>query len=302
MGGPGGHGGGQMPGQPGSSGMSMDSSASESDDSSEDSTSMKGLKSDSDMVINGGTFAINSADDAVHSNASLTIQGGTLEIASGDDGIHAEETLTVSAGTINITESYEGLEALHIAVSGGDIKLVASDDGFNAAGGTDSSGMGGRDQMGGGMGGPGMSSSSNGTIKISGGNIYMNASGDGIDANGSLEISGGYTVVCGPTQGDTATLDYDTSAVITGGTFIGTGASGMAQTFSDNEQGVFAVTCGNCEAGTKILLEDASGKEMISYTPELSFGVVILSTPEMVSGESYTITVGDYDPGTFEAY
>lgn len=299
MGMPGGR--GQSSGQQGTAEMSYSSSGSV-DTSSEDSTSMKGLKSDSDLLINGGTITIDSADDAVHSNASLSIQGGSLEIASGDDGIHAEETLTVSAGTINITESYEGLEALHIAVSGGDIKLVASDDGFNAAGGNDSSGMGGRDQMGGGPGGrPGMSSSSNGTIKISGGNIYMNASGDGIDANGSLEISGGYTVVCGPTQGDTATLDYDTSAVITGGTFIGTGASGMAQTFSDNEQGVFAVSCGNCPAGTLITLTDADGKEMISYTPELSFGVVILSTPEMVSGESYTITVGDYDPGTFEA-
>ena len=42
---------------------------------------------------------------------------------------------------------------------------------------------------------------------ISGGDLYINASGDGIDANGSLEISGGYTVIVGPTQGDTATLD-----------------------------------------------------------------------------------------------
>lgn len=290
--------GGQMPG---SSRMSMDSSSNESTDSSEDSTSMKGLKSDNDLLVNGGSFEINSADDAVHSNTSVTINGGNLEIASGDDGIHAEDTVTVSDGTINITESYEGLEGLHIAVTGGDIKLAASDDGFNAAGGNDSSGMGGRDQMGGMGQGPGMSSSSNGTIKISGGNIYINASGDGIDANGTLEISGGYTVVCGPTQGDTATLDYDSSAVITGGTFIGTGASGMAQTFSDNEQGVFAVSCGNCSAGTKILLEDADGKEIISYTPELDFAVVILSTPEMVSGESYTITVGDMESGTFEA-
>ena len=53
---------------------------------------------------------------------------------------------------------------------------------------------------------------------------------DGMDANGYVEINGGKTVVCGPNNGDTATLDYDTSAIITDGTFIGTGASGMAQT------------------------------------------------------------------------
>lgn len=66
-------------------------------------------------------------------------------------------------------------------------------------------------------------SSSNGTIVISGGSLYVQASGDGIDANGTLTITGGSTTVCGPTQGDTATLDYDVSGVITGGTFIGTG-------------------------------------------------------------------------------
>lgn len=268
----------------------------------ESSTSMKGIKAANSLLISSGTFQINSADDAVHSDVSVTINGGTFEIASGDDAIHAEENLTVTAGAFRITESYEGLEALNIAVQGGEFQIVASDDGLNAAGGTDASGAGGRDGMfggGGGMfggghrGGPGGGmSSGNGSIVISGGNLYVKASGDGIDANGTLTISGGYTVVTGPTKGDTATLDYDRSATITGGTFIGTGASGMAQTFSQSEQGVVAVTVGNQNAGTSITLKDKNGKTIITHTPELSFAVVILSSPELVSGETYTITVG----------
>ena len=72
------------------------------------------------------------------------------------------------------------MEALNIDVKGGEFKLVASDDGLNAAGGTDSSGTtGGRDGMFGGgkygMGG-GMSSG-NGSIVIYGGNLYVKASG-----------------------------------------------------------------------------------------------------------------------------
>lgn len=268
------------------------------------STSIKGMKATGDIMIDGGTFTIDSADDSVHSNASITVNGGTFHIASGDDAFHADDTLTITDGTIDITESYEGLEGLHIKVSGGDIKLVSSDDGLNAAGGTDSSGTGGvrgGDQFGGrgGMGG-GMSSSSNGSIVISGGDLYVNASGDGIDANGYLEITGGYTVVVGPTQGDTATLDYDTSATITGGTFIGTGASGMAQTFSDSEQGVIAVSVGNCTAGTEISLQDADGNTVLSYAPELNFAVVILSSPDIEKGETYKIIVGDAS-GEFEA-
>lgn len=308
----GGFAGGGMPGggRPGQrTGETSESLSSESQvtaktlsttEESESSSSMKGLKATNSILVENGTFTINSADDAVHSDVSVIINSGTFEIASGDDAIHAEEELTITNGKINITNSYEGPEALNIAIKGGEIKLVATDDGLNAAGGTDQSGMGGRDttfseeenQKGGGKPGGGMSSNSNGSIAISGGTLSINASGDGIDANGSIEISGGYTTVEGPTQGDTATLDYDSSAAITGGTFVGTGASNMAQSFSNSDQGVIAVSVGNQSANTKITLKDENGNELISHSPTLSFQIIILSSPDIKSGETYTVTVG----------
>lgn len=293
----GGFGGGRGPGHMGG-GMGGFGGV-ESMETEDDSTSIKGIKACGDLTVRGGTFTIDAADDGVHSNADLTVTGGHFTVATGDDGFHADETLTLIAGTVNITESYEGLEGQHVKIQGGEICLVASDDGLNAAGGTDQSGFGGNRNdmfggrgpggMGGGMGGM---SAGNGSISISGGMLRVNASGDGIDANGTLEITGGYTVVTGPTQGDTATLDYDTSAVITGGTFIGTGSAGMAQTFSSAEQGVISLNVGIRAAGTQIRLEDQNGNVLIDCVPEMSFAVVILSCPDMVSGESYTITVG----------
>lgn len=274
------------------------STASQTTDPEDTSTSIKGIKSAGDILIKDGTFTINSADDSVHSNASISISGGTFTVASGDDGFHADDTLTVTDGTITISESYEGLEALHLIISGGTITLTADDDGLNAAGGTDESGYGGvrdNEQFSGhdgpGMGGGG-SSASNGTIQISGGTLYIKASGDGIDANGTLEITGGHLTVCGPTQGDTSTLDYDVSGTISGGTFIGTGAYQMAQSFSDSEQGVIAVSVGNQTAGTKIELKDAKGNTLLTHEPELDFAIVILSSPDIQKGETYTITVG----------
>lgn len=281
-------GGGMMGGAPGQPSKAEDTA---------DSTSMKGIKAGAALTINGGVFTIDTADDAVHSNDCVTVSGGTFEIASGDDGFHADVTLTVTGGTIRITGCYEGLEGQYVDISGGDITLTASDDGLNAAGGTDQSGQGGRDGM---FGGPGMGASSNGSITISGGTLAITAYGDGIDANGSLEITGGHIVVTGPTQGDTSTLDYDTTGVITGGTFIGTGASGMAQTFSSSEQGVIAVSTGEQSAGTQIMLTDSAGNTLISYTPALSFAVVILSSPDLVQGETYVLTVGSLS-GEFEA-
>lgn len=280
------------------------SATASSEESNDSGTSMKGLKSTNSMMIENGTFEINSADDAIHSDISVFVKDGTFEISSGDDAIHAENNLKISNGTINISNSYEGLEAITIAVEGGNISLTASDDGLNAAGGNDESGMGGRDEMfqnGGDMKGNGdLSSSSNGSVVISGGTLHIVASGDGIDSNGSIKISGGYTTVVGPTQGDTATLDYDTEANITGGTFVGTGASNMAQSFSNSEQGVIAVSVDNQSANTKIVVKDENGNEIVSCTPELDFQILIVSSPEIESGETYSVTVGS-QTSQFEA-
>lgn len=286
--------------------------------SDEASTSMKGLKAANSVLISDGTITINSADDSIHSDVSIIINGGTFTIASGDDAIHAEDTLTITAGNIEIIESYEGLEALHIDVKGGNIQLSASDDGLNAAGGTDQSGIaGGRDGMygngkhggmnggrpgsgpvPGGMGG--ISSGNGGSILVSGGTLYIKASGDGMDANGTLEITGGHTTVVCPTQGDTATLDFDQSGIIRGGTFIGTGSAMMAQSFSDSTQGVIALNVGNQSAGTEIILKDGNENTLLSYKPELNFAVVILSMPELIKGESYSVYVGS-ESGEFTA-
>ena len=267
-----------------------ENAAADTAESSTDSTSMKGIQAAGNLTIHGGTFRINSADDGIHSNASVTVTGGTFEIAAGDDALHADDTLTVTDGTILITESYEGLEGLHVIVSGGDITLNASDDGLNAAGGTDASGNGGRD----GRFEPGRTSSSNGSILISGGTLNITAYGDGIDANGTLEITGGDITVTGPTQGDTSTLDYDVSGTISGGTFIGTGAAGMAQGFSDSEQGVIFVRTGNQSADAEITLTDNSGNVILTHTPNLEFAIVILSSPDIISGEAYTLTAGTF--------
>ncbi len=292
-------------------------SASSTTTTDDTGTSMKGLKAAGSILIEGGTFQIDSADDAIHSNTSLTVSGGSFEIASGDDALHAEDTLTVNSGDIDISTCYEGLEALHIYVKGGHIKLVATDDGLNAAGGTDQSGMGGRDEMfggsfgggsfgggsfgGGGFGGfGGMGGSSNGSIVVSGGTLYINSSGDGMDANGTLEITGGHTTVVGPTQGDTAVLDYDKTGTITGGTFIGTGSSMMAQSLDSSTQGVIALSVGSQSAGTKITVADTNGNVLVTRQPELSYQIVIISSPDIKSGEKYTVTVGSQS-GEFEA-
>lgn len=94
----------------------------------EDATA-KALKAVRTLVIKGGDFTIDAADDALHSNTDLLI-------ATGDDGVHADANLTVNGGTVRITQSYEGIESAVITINGGEIYIVSSDDGVNAADGT----------------------------------------------------------------------------------------------------------------------------------------------------------------------
>ncbi len=278
--------------------------SSSSGTASDDGTSMKGLKAENSILISDGTFTIDSADDALHSNVSITINGGIFEIASGDDAVHAEDTLTITACALQVSTSYEGLEAMNIYIKGGDIIINASDDGLNAAGGNDSSGIvGGRDGMFGGKGmNSGTSSSSNGNMEISGGNLTVYASGDGLDSNGSLTISGGYIYVANPTANDTSVIDTDAGAVITGGTFISTGSTTMmAQSFSSSStQGVIACTTGTQSAGSTITVKDSNGNVLISYDAEYTCVLVIISSPDIVKGKTYTLTAGSTS-GSVEA-
>lgn len=252
------------------------------------SSSMKGIKATADMLISDGTITVNSADDSVHSNDTIAITGGTLNLSSGDDGVHADTSLTVSGGTITITKSYEGLEAQNVNISGGKISIKASDDGINAAGGNDSSSVGGR------PGQNNFNTTATCFITISGGEIYVNASGDGIDSNGNITVTGGTTIVEGPTSDGDGPLDYDGTATITGGTFVAIGSQGMAMNFASASQGSVLLSVGSQSAGTTIALTDSDGNTLFTMTATKSYASVLISVPDMVKNGTYTLKAGSF--------
>jgi hypothetical protein len=263
---------------------STESTDTQTDASSDNSTSCKGIKADGAMKLSGLTLSADTADDSVHAGGIIYLMDGTYDIATGDDGVHTDSDLILYNGDINITQSYEGLEGLTITIYDGNISVVASDDGLNAAGGNDSSGFGGF--------GGGMDYSAANQIVLNGGTLYVNASGDGIDSNGDFTMNGGTVTVDGPTNDGDAPLDWGGSGIVNGGTLIAVGSSGMAEGFStDSTQGVMLVTLSSTQTGDTSL-SDADGNTLLTYTAAKSFNSVIFSSSDITEGATYTVTAG----------
>lgn len=247
----------------------------------------KGVKSSGDLLIAGGTLQVNATDDAVHTNGNCSVTGGELTLVTSDDGIHADGNLSVHDGTIRVTKSYEGLEGKTVDIIGGTIEIVSSDDGINAAGGKDASGMQ-----------PGFPGGKTDTfqaddtcyIQISGGMTTVNASGDGLDSNGSIVVTGGQTFVSGSTNSADSALDYDGSGTITGGVIVLTGSSGMAQNFgSASTQGSILVNFSSSSSAS-VTLADSDGSTLLTYQPPKSYNSVVVSTPDLTTGNTYSLT------------
>lgn len=116
----------------------------------------------------------------------------------------------------------------------------------------------------------------------------------GIDSNGDLTVTGGTIYVSGPESDGDGALDYDGTGQITGGTLVAVGRSGMAMNFGDTStQGSILISTANCAVGTEVVLKDADGNVMVSYTAESSFNSVVVSCPGLEQGDTYSVMAGD---------
>ena len=270
-----GPGGGQFKGQ---ASVTDDTAQTATQTEETESTSAKGIKSGGNIVVNKGTFTMDSADDAFYSGGNLGVSGGELSLKSGDDGLHADGALTISGGTVDITKSYEGIEGNIITISNGEIHVVASDDGINAGGGAEGTNQ----------------------LIIRGGYMTVNASGDGLDANGSETMSGGTVIVSGPTGNNNGALDYDSTFNITGGTLVAAGSSGMALATSDtSSQFSILMTFPETQtAGTLVHVEDSEGNNIMTVAPAKDYQTIVISSPDLKKGGSYTLYSGGTSSGS----
>lgn len=258
-------------------------------------TSAKGIKGVVGVVIDGGVFEINSADDAVHSDGTITVNGGSLAISTGDDGIHADASITINNGEIDITKSYEGIEAPIVTINDGDIHVVSSDDGVNM--GVDSGIIPGPGQPG------ARFSLYSGSyyLYINGGYLAVNALGDGIDSNGAVVMNGGVVIVDGPSSDMNSALDH-VAFNITAGYLVAAGSLGMALPPGDlsTQYSVMLNFQTANQAGTLISVRASNGTELFTFKPTKRYQSIVFSMPNLSLGSTYDVYIGGSHTGTVE--
>ena len=245
--------------------------------------SAKGFRASKDIIINSGSFDIDSNDDGINSSETVTINGGTFEIASSDDGIQADKRLTIHSGNINIRRCFEGIESYDIDLYGGFLKIYSLDDGINVAGGAD---LGHGHEI-------------SGSLTITGGEYYIESVGDGIDSNGNILMTGGTVVIFGPTYEPEVPIDYIGTFTMTGGTIAALGLQGeeAQQPSSSTQYSFLARFPENLPASSLINVSSESGKEIITIESRKPAMGLVLCSPELEQG-AYRISTGGAHSGT----
>lgn len=176
-----------------------------------------GIEANDDLVITGGTIAIDAPEDAININNNfrmrdayvtlacdddglvvkkeddgyLYMESGTLDITSGDDGIHTAGDVTIVGGDLTIAAGDDGIHSdTAIAISDGTILISECYEGIEAI-----------------------------TIDITGGDITVYPTDDGINANGGsgdmMGGPGGGGMGGGPGGGGPPDMNWDENASAT---------------------------------------------------------------------------------------
>lgn len=275
------------------------------------------LHTDGDMTISGGECILSTGDDGAHAALSLTVLDGKITVLTSYEGLEANQ-ITLAGGELDITASDDGINANggSDGFSGGfgggfggrrsDMNSQSGDmtppDNSNMQTPPDGNAPSGNPPTMPGQDAADSTTTDDTTDKqpvllITGGKITVNADGDGLDSNGDLRVEGGDITINGPSNGGNGALDIGTenggAGVIAGGTLIALGTSSMTENFgSTSTQCAFLVTMNSFGAGETITITDSQGTVLYTGVTVKSANSVVFSSPDLVVGETYTVTIG----------
>ena len=217
-----------------------------------------------DFNESGNSSGQSYSTKGIKAESEISISGFTINICSTDDGIHANS----DSGVLETGEDGKGT----IVINGGSITISSGDDGINACTGDGKTSP---------------------IVNVTAGYIDITtASGDtdGIDSNGNYVQTGGFVLVKGGSSSGnvSGSIDVDGTVTITGGTCVALG--GVCKT-PINSANAYVLSSVSFSSGS-YSLKNSSGKEVISFTVDGTFGNGWICSDTLVTGTSYTLYRG----------
>lgn len=261
----------------------------------------KGISLDGNLNVTGGTFDITTTggrcayvNGFINNNYTGNADNLKSDYKSSPKGIKCDGDIVINGGEFDIYTKGAGGEGIEskktLTIGGGRINIQAYEDGTNSSSHT----------------------------YITGGELTVTTStGDAIDSNGAIYISGGRIIVIGAggsEQGFDAGDNY--TIYFTGGEMLAAGGGNSAPTTSASTQAYVTLTQ-TVNAGETVAVLDGD-TEVVSFVVPQKYGTaassapkfgpgggwnwgwggsssgsaLLLSSPNMVSGKTYTIKSG----------
>lgn len=284
-----------------------------------------GVDAGNELTIKGGTITVSQSEEGLEARVIRQL-GGDVTIKSSDDGVNASAGSSSKTADTNATRKTSNTNTASNSADTSPSASQATSDSATASAPdsqatADSAATSQTDQankdknqtppappagqappqgeqppqggQGPGVMPPGGQEESDPSLQIilAGGTLTVDAEGDGIDSNGTVTISGGSLVVNGSVQGGNGPLDASGDITITGGTVWALGTSDMLQGFAQGstQASITANIAGT--AGQTLIILDANGKEVARHTASKDFQAVIMSSADLVDGQTYTVQV-----------
>jgi hypothetical protein len=233
-----------------------------------------------ELILDGATITSSDSPAILFSEvgeAIVTLQEGTVNtLADGgnsdfDAALYSNGTITIRGeGDLNVTGSNnEGISSvMHINIGGGNIRVIAVEDGLNA------------------------NNDNVSVITISGGYLYVESeSGDGIDSNGDITITGGTLITLSALADASGGLDADGDVTISGGTVIATGSRLSVPGASSPQKSLLVTYDTTQQANTLVSIQE-DGRQILTFAPAKDYQSLLYSSDSIADDISYDVYTG----------
>lgn len=261
----------------------------------------KGISVDGDLNISGGEFTIHTTggmlayvNGVINNNYTGNADNLNSDYKSSPKGIKVDGAIVIDGGTFDIQTKGAGGEGIEskktLTINNGNITVYAYEDGTNSSSHT----------------------------YLNGGDILVvSKTGDAIDSNGAIYVNGGNIRVIGAggsEQGFDAGDNY--TIYFTGGNMLAAGGGNSAPTTTNGSTQAYVTLTQAVTAGQTVSVS-LDGTDLVSFVVPESYdsastatrgpggfgggnwgwggssgSALLLSSPDMVSGKTYTIKVG----------